>query len=42
MFEIVFIMTQGDPICVRTIIGYRKSAESIVGIDSKRTFIYKY
>ena len=31
MFEIVFQMTQGDPICIRTIIGYRKSAESVVG-----------
>ena len=40
MFEIVFIMTQGDPICVRTITGYRKSAESIVDIDSKQSFTY--
>ena len=40
MFEIVFTMTQGDPIGIRTITGYRKSAESIVNIDSKQMFAY--
>ena len=30
MFEKVFYMTLGDPNCVRTITGIRKSAESIV------------